>query len=746
MTHRKPGFLSAFLIVAGSLHALDWIQGKGVSDLGNSYRLACHGTVLYNLGGDGALYRSTDTAKTWVDVSKRFPTTVQSARYSTPRILIRGQEVIGVGLVPKSIVRSKDEGTTWINFDVPSAVFPNGATEMQLVGDSTLIARADSSWFRSEDDGKNWTEIPFNKLVPDKGDSAPAISAVGSILFAFDHRSNSLGSRLFVSRDVGRSWSLVDSINSAWQNSNYDLNFSRARFFGKSLVVTHNSSYEARVSEDSGQTWRTVHEPVKFRGTVFFPATASGDTLFFANSTGLFWSLDTGRTLARLSNGFQNPTINDSICRIGPVWVAATDGGVYLSRDHGKTWAKSNAGVTSLSGEFVPRQGGVAYWEKLVDLFQTSDSGANWHAQGTSINSELGYVGVVAYGDGVIGNIDDSRAVSAYARYKTTWTPANSKTPIYLNTPAGADYWIYNTFVIGKRIYQSNEYQHYVSGLGTVSSTYATDDTGKSWGIPKGLENSKLTWGLDLDGTQIAGDMYATYRSDDSGASWNVAGRFKFDEQGFYAYKVTASKGILYAIDGSAPTKSFQTGLILSRDTGKTWTRMSLPMLNAASQSIATDSSGALLIVMDGNVFITTNQGDSWAKVFDKEAQGYAFHVAVSQGQLHVAAKNGLWRTAWAEAKASRITPRAKGFDRPFQASLSRSGNLRIVFELPSVQVVRVEAFDLKGQRIAGLLQERRMEAGRQELSFPIQQGTGPSIVRLTTPEGCRTALVAATR
>ena len=310
----------------------------------------------------------------------------------------------------------------------------------------------------------------------------------------------------------------------------------------------------------------------------------------------------------------------------------ASDGQeLYRSLDSGRSW---NTLIPATFGLILNGKNLIRWSsdDTVQSIFTSSDLGDTWSFVGTAPPSgSQGYA--LAVSDGVLIGYVESNGV---------WT-----------IPLSGGKWTQTAFPVGndaKSLVVSDS-TIFVGGYRKYS--YSTD-LGKTWNTPanKGLDtmNEYFFSFAAHGGTIIANVWYGIVRTTDSGATWT-----RVDGTGGYpnyygAYPGGGNTVPVEYVDGNFVAGE-EGGIFKSSD-GNSWQFASHGMTFPSVSAIATIGD-TLFAVVDGAVFHSTDNGDTWNDHADLEQASHFAHV---NGMLFCLTDNGIiWRwgnDSWHEFKS----------------------------------------------------------------------------------------------
>ena len=195
-----------------------------------------------------------------------------------------------------------------------------------------------SGAYISENGGRDWRMINCNELRANTRVKPGMHPRDASIIYA------ARGNRLYVSRDRGRTFDQVGSMQGVFHGS---IAICPDR---PGLMLTGAREGGIWVSSDTGKTWTPARGPQGQVVGFHFDPSGTGQTLFAATESGIWRSEDLGVTWTERTNGLPWTKIQgfDGGSRAGLVVLYCTiqsrsqdgtfRGGIYRSRDRGESW------------------------------------------------------------------------------------------------------------------------------------------------------------------------------------------------------------------------------------------------------------------------------------------------------------------------------------------------------------------------------------------------------------------------
>ena len=603
------------------------------------------------------------------------------------------------GLAPEAVFLSEDGGRSWTDFPVPQAVWASshpadpGRTYAWAVSDA-----ADSSLWRIGHRGT----YPVGGFLP-YPDAFAADPWTPGGFYVVE------GSTLFHSPHEGGPWEPRGAVG-------HHVDGLAVSASAPGLLYAHGIRRVHR-SEDGGASWDLT--PPQYLGVESVSADAAHPSGLLVHTLWeVFVSRDQGRTAG--------PVRVEAPVPAGALWF---DEGGRLGMS--TTWSTqhrlSSVGVYRKDGATWGWAGEASRAWPLFDVI----------VEDPVVEGLLLAHGVKARGGGfAYGQFRSYSFFQWFARSTTggaNWEDLNF----------GDYYWHprvppHATYIPHKR----REGEYFLAGIGV----WRSEDYGESWeriGPYRDLSawerQNTLAGGALLSPqdslTVVFGD--SVWVGHTSGTGWRVAGRLEPGVSGLDLARHPDEPGLLYA--------AATTGCFVSGDRGRTWRRAleprSGPWRKARLRGHPAEAD-ALYLVADRELYHSPDRGETW-RALDGGYPGVPWinDVAVDPldpSILYVATSAGLFfmenppTSIAGDPPVPRATELRPSYPNPFNASTL------IPFRLGAAGRVRIDIFNLLGQRVRRLLDERRPQGlhkvrwtGTDDRGSPVSSGV--YFYRLTT-------------
>jgi ligand-binding sensor domain-containing protein len=537
--------------------------------------------------------------------------------------------------------------------------------------DTNLFAGTDSGGvFLSPSNGAYW--IPVSDGLTNI--SVNSVTAIGRDLYA------ATDSGLFCSTNAGIGWSLLGLAGK----------FINAVAAIDTVLFAGTDAEGLFRSTDKGANWSMVSDPGMppwVRALAVIPPFVIAGT-----NGGVYRTPNNGGYWIPASTGMWNANVH-ALCVTGTDLYAGTYGGVFRSTDFGTQWTVASSGLKTTVIEALAARAGTLYAAGRNGLFRSTDRGNSWSHLSSGWAPSIAIDGMKLYTgawDHVFYSFDDCG----------TW----DFLPL-----GGAGGRVFALAVNGAELLAGSETDGVlrvaisVPGAGTVTTTDLKDTT---------------VYSLAVSGTDLfAGTEGGVFRSTNGGKNWVAV------NQGLTKLDVLALavKGAdLFAGTGGG-------GVYLSTNRGDSWTSVASGLGDVAVQSFAVSGTNIFSGTWQGGVFHSSNNGASWVAVNDglmsssQEPSSVVHGLAIAGTELFAGTRgSGVWRRPLSEMVASAGAATGEppvtyalqqNYPNPFNPTTV------ISYQLPAVSDVRLVVYDLLGQEVSTLVNERKAP-GRYGVKF----------------------------
>ena len=447
---------------------------------------------------------------------------------------------------------------------------------------------SEGSVYRSSNKGDKWLKV--NEGLANL--QITSLLTIGSNLLA-----GTRGKGVYISSNNGEKWRAVNSL------INYSNVWSFAVKGSKIFIGTNEGIY---FSEDMGEKWTSIPQ---FKKIEVKSLLISGKYIFAGTSNhGIFRSEDNGIQWIEVNSRETENVIVNSLERRGNDVFAATEKGVFISDDYGKSWLGMSKGLTTLNISSLFINADNLYAGSVRGLFRSINGGIHWQLDNSGLN-------------------------------KFAFTITKSGQNLIVGTTGGiyhssdnGDNWIADTtellnkYVSAFIVKDTNIYAGTYDGL-----LYLSTNDGVSW---KKISSQlgRYVQSFAFIGTNFFAGSYAdgVYRSTDAGIHWTFSGY----DMGHTITSLAVIKSNLFA-------GNLGFGLYLSADTGKIWKNLTWQYITF--MDLAVIDTVLFTGTEEGGVFMTTNNGKNWNPVRTGLTNYFVNCLIASGNKLLAATGDGIF-------------------------------------------------------------------------------------------------------
>jgi photosystem II stability/assembly factor-like uncharacterized protein len=564
----------------------------------------------------GVLFTSSDGGRNWT----RFAQVGLGNDYVLDHIAIHPQDSKLMYVSAWSVVnqqagdlfRTKDGGKTWESLPGMHGKSIR-AMAMSISDPKVLVAGALDGVFRTKDGGNNWERI------------SPAghaeLKNIESI--AIDPRDPNI----VYAGTWHLPWRTVDG-GVTWQHMNKGIIDDSDVF---SIIVAKDNPSVVFVSacsgiyksEVAGEQFKKIQGiPFSARRTRVLKHDPSNSSIVYAGTTeGLWKTTDAGTTWKRVSN--PEVVVNDVFVdpRDSNRVLLATDRSGVLASDNGaQSWTASNHGythryVTAILADHKDPQTiyvGVVNDKEWGGVFYTRDGGRTWMQKSSGLQGRDVFSLKQSSNGALIAGTN--RGVFMLSANGTQWNPINSilNEKVTSRTVAkGKKKTTLTTKVPEKGILDGRVSDVEIDGdrwlAATSSGIFTSANQGKTWQGGAVLGSKDFISVRSSGAVMVAATRTSVLVSTDKGSTW---------KQATLASYITNIRGVTLTPDEQILVAS-REGAFRSTDKGATWEHSVTGLPSKDITSIAYDSVHKRLLATSdatGVVFFSTDDGRSWQR------------------------------------------------------------------------------------------------------------------------------------
>ena len=560
---------------------------------------AQHGVVC----GGSVVFGTADGGTTWSDVTP--PTALAPDGFSNVDIVDAGH--LWVATADGAVLRSTESGAGWVRADLPGAT---GEVACDFVDARHGWAAGDAGLvWKTIDGGATWRPLA---PLSDPSVIWPQVSFWDARHgWAWGYSERAEETRLYVTADGGAHWSRskgiwwVDDLVPTGRSSAWVLSSGNALWLEP--VVLQRTT-------DAGKHWRTTQ--INAAASPYALA-ARGEHLCAVGDAVLL-SDDGGKSWAPASSG-QAPWIGGiAVQDGGGLWAAdvtgallhSTDGVRWTEQPYPARWSASLAAVTFADADHGWAVGGDSLWGDYGVILATDDGGATWAPQTSNLSGGLCGVSFV--------DADTGWAISA-----EPWGFGGGANTCMERTMDGGETWI----------------PLFVAPNASLSAVQFLDaDTGWAAGVWAPTENSK--------------GRPALFSTTNGGFTWTRHALPKVAPEMTGLQFVSASEGWAVGTDYDDQTGDETGWAFHTTDGGTTWARVDA-LTDALPNVVHFLDAGRGYVAGDNGVWRTSDGGATWTEV----ASGFGVYALAATDADHVYAGGYGFLTSTVDSGADTAAP-----------------------------------------------------------------------------------------
>jgi len=230
------------------------------------------------------------------------------------------------------VFRSSDNGDTWTQIN--TGLTRTSINALAINSNHDIFAGSFGGHvFRSSDNGDNWSEISLGvatTIVVSLAINGGGDIFAGTLGFAGDEGG------VFRSTDNGANWSRINAGLTSTDVRALAINNSGDIFAGTNSGVFRSS--------DNGDNWRQT--ALMNISVLAFAINSSGD-IFAGTNGGVFRSSNNGDNWSQINTGLTNGLVRALASNRSDIFAGTEGGGVFRSSDNGNNWSQINTGLTN---------------------------------------------------------------------------------------------------------------------------------------------------------------------------------------------------------------------------------------------------------------------------------------------------------------------------------------------------------------------------------------------------------------
>ncbi|MDP4200887.1 MAG: hypothetical protein Q8922_11395 [Bacteroidota bacterium] len=416
----------------------------------------------------------------------------------------------------------------------------------------------------------------------------------GLIFVSEDRHSIDGGNRVYRSTDTGQTWAELTGI---FQDGGHAEAFANLG----NLILAEDWWGKIYISSDKGGTWKQQRgEDLSSVLAGFYPI---HDTLFSIDGggSGVFKSVDSGRSWQDVSRGLPRKAVNDTVwdqthkyfyVRFDTVlWtlrgvtttrnslLVSTDTGVYQSTNGGSQWVRSSVGLSNFPIVSLIGVGDTVYARAGSSLVKTTDAGMTW----SGLNCDQ--IAYMAANELVVAVCKQDSSFWISSNGGSDWQEQCAKLATRGVMAIGMVKHIIIASTYGQGVLRSNDtgkswqesnyslnnirtarlllHNHTLFASGLQCGTFRSIDGGRNWSqvwvSPSNYSVNQLYWG---QGHVFAAIDPEVYYSSDDGDTWSL----------IYGWKGPGHELIeTFGVIGKSLLAGGEQGWFVSEDSGLSW-------------------------------------------------------------------------------------------------------------------------------------------------------------------------------
>lgn len=270
--------------------------------------IALQGYEVFVNTGNAGIFQSGIGDQNWYPVCGGF-------NYPSYGMAVSGPNLIAGGY--PGVILSADSGVTW-TIDT-TGIDSSNVTALATIGNSVFAGTYANGLYRSSNNGISWSQVNSDLVY----EEVICLGTLNNYLFAITYSGGPDGiSQAALSADNGLSWQPIAS-----GSGGIGVTVTSFTTAGTNIyAVGYNGAIY--LSSDTGKSWRQMASQ-GLTSNVSYAMVASGNNLFMATDSGVFWSTNQGDNWQPVNTGLISLNINQLAVISDQLYAGIENAGVW---------------------------------------------------------------------------------------------------------------------------------------------------------------------------------------------------------------------------------------------------------------------------------------------------------------------------------------------------------------------------------------------------------------------------------